>query len=299
MERIWGGRKLAEIFGKDLPPNTRIGESWEIVDRLDVQSIVLSGPLKGKTLHDLWTDYRLLIFGDVAAAERFPLLIKLLDAREMLSLQVHPPASVATELGGEAKSEFWYVAAADRGAELLLGFQKPTSRGQFEKALRNGTALEHVHKIPTKAGDAVFLPAGRLHAISAGHLLIEVQQNSDTTYRVFDWNRTDDDGKLRQLHITQALRSINFADVRPGLCEPKGESLLSHRLFEIDKWALDRSRESAPFGQFAIVCCLTGNVACAGIHLKPGEIFLVPAQIPDRELQPLAPETTVLRVTIP
>ena len=299
MERIWGGRKLEEIFGKNLPANARIGESWEIVDRPEIQSIVQTGPLEGKTLHQLWTEYRLLIFGDVADAPRFPLLIKLLDACDTLSLQVHPPESVARRLGGEAKSEFWYVAAADPDAELWLGFEKPTTRDRFEKALRDGTAADHVDKVPTKPGDAVFLPAGRLHAISAGNLLIEVQQNSDTTYRVFDWNRAGDDGKPRQLHINQALQSINFDDVRPRLCEPKGESLLTHDLFEINKWAFDRRRESAPLGQFAIVCCLSGRLACAGVHLKPGEIFLVPAQLRDRELESLAPSTTALRVTIP
>jgi mannose-6-phosphate isomerase len=299
MERIWGGRKLEQIFGKNLPANARIGESWEIVDRPEVQSIVRNGPLEGQTLHELWTEYRLLIFGDVADALRFPLLIKLLDAYDMLSLQVHPPESVARKLGGEAKSEFWYVAAADPGSELWLGFQKPTTRDRFEKALREGTAADHVHKVATRPGDSVFLPAGRLHAISAGNLLIEVQQNSDTTYRVFDWNRADKDGKPRRLHINEALDSIDFADVKPRLCQTGGESLLRHELFEIQKWILDRPREIAPLGKFAIVCCLGGRLACAGVELAPGEFFLIPAQLQDRLIKPLDGQTTLLRVTIP
>ena len=214
-----------------------IGESWEIVDRPEAQSIVRNGPLRGKTLHELWTQYRDEIFGDVPDSPRFPLLLKLLDAHEKLSLQVHPPAKFAERLGGEPKTEFWYVVAADPGAEIYLGFRESITREQFEKALRDGTAADHVYKIRVKTGDAAFLPSGRLHALGAGNLLIEIQQNSDTTYRVFDWNRVDDKGKQRQLHIDQALQCIDFSDVRPRLVQPEGELLLRHNLFEIRKWA--------------------------------------------------------------
>jgi len=299
MERIWGGRKLAELFGKKLPANKRIGESWEIVDRPEAQSVVARGPLKGKTLHELWKEGRSLIFGEVPNAPRFPLLIKLLDAHEKLSLQVHPPEQVARKLGGEPKTEFWYVAAADPGAELLLGFCKPSTRVQFENALREGTAADYVHKIRVKPGDAAFLPAGRLHAVSAGNLLIEVQQNSDTTYRVFDWNRRDDSGQPRQLHVKQAMASIDFKDVTPKLVRPKGETLVRHELFEVQKWNLDSPREATPRGQFAVVCCVTGKLRCADVDLAPGEFFLVPAQLQDRQLQPRRKGTRLLRITIP
>ena len=299
MERIWGGRKLAELFGKKLPANKRIGESWEIVDRPEAQSVVARGPLKGKTLHELWKEGRSLIFGEVPNAPRFPLLIKLLDAHEKLSLQVHPPEQVARKLGGEPKTEFWYVAAADPGAELLLGFCKPSTRVQFENALREGTAADYVHKIPVKPGDAAFLPAGRLHAVSAGNLLIEVQQNSDTTYRVFDWKRRDDSGQPRQLHVKQAMASIDFKDVTPKLVRPKGETLVRHELFEVQKWNLDSPREATPRGQFAVVCCVTGKLRCADVDLAPGEFFLVPARLQDRQLQPRRKGTRLLRITIP
>jgi len=299
MERVWGGRRLESTFGKQLPPNTRIGESWEIVDRPEAQSVVARGSLKGKTLHELWIEDRARIFGDLSDASRFPLLIKLLDAHEKLSLQVHAPEQFAGKLGGEPKTEFWYVAAADPGAELLLGFREPIKRDQFEKALREGTAAHHVHKISVKTGDAAFIPVGRLHAVNTGNLLIEIQENSDTTYRVFDWNRVDDKGKPRQLHIEQALQCIDFDDVRPKLIEPHGELLIRHKLFEIQKWNLDSPRESAPLEQFAVVCCLTGQLICANVDLAPGEFFLVPARLQDRELKPLAAKTSLLRVTIP
>jgi mannose-6-phosphate isomerase len=299
MERIWGGRRLEARFGKNLPPRAQIGESWEIVDRPEAQSVVAHGPLKGTTLHEFWTKNRSSIFGEVPDAPRFPLLIKLLDAHETLSLQVHPPEQVARKLGGEPKTEFWYVAATDPGAELLLGFCKPSPRDQFEKALREGTAADYVHKIPVKPSDAAFLPAGRLHAVGAGNLLIEIQQNSDTTYRVFDWNRVDDKHEPRQLHIEQALQSIDFDDVAPKLLESQGELLVRHELFEVQKWNLDSAREIAPHGEFAIVCCLTGKLACANVDLTPGEFFLVSAQLQDRELKPVETQTSLLRVTIP
>jgi mannose-6-phosphate isomerase len=299
MERIWGGQRLKSEFGKKLPTQKPIGESWEIVDRPEAQSIVRNGPLRGKTLHELWTENRDEIFGDVPDAARFPLLLKLLDAHDKLSLQVHPPEKVARKLGGEPKTEFWYVAAVDPGAELYLGFRESITRKQFENALQNGTAANYLHKIRVKPDDAVFLPAGRFHAAGAGNVLIEIQQNSDTTYRVFDWNRVDDEGKPRQLHIEKAVQCIDFDDVHPRLLQPEGELLLRHDLFEIRKWDLDSPREIAPRGQFAIAGCLTGSVRCGNVDLRPGEFFLIPAQSQDRHLHPRNKETSLLRVTIP
>src|SRR5881394_601197 len=145
MERIWGGSKLAEVFGKKLPAGKRIGESWEIVDRPEAQSVVANGPLKNKTLHELWSQHRREIFGNISNAPRFPLLIKLLDAQEKLSLQVHPPKKVAAKLGGEPKTECWYVAAAEPDAELFVGLKRSISRDQFEKSLRSGSVADEVH----------------------------------------------------------------------------------------------------------------------------------------------------------
>jgi mannose-6-phosphate isomerase len=300
IERLWGGRRLESEFHKKLPQQKRIGESWEIVDRSEAQSVVAGGPLGGRTLHELWTEEREEIFGNVPDTPRFPLLIKILDAQEKLSLQVHPPENVASRLGGEPKSEFWYMAAADPNAELFLGFREPITGDSFEEKLRDGTVIDHVHRIAVQAGDAVFLPAGRVHAIGAGNLLIEIQQNSDTTYRAFDWNRTDPaTGTKRDLHVEQAIQCIDFEDVRPQLIQPEDDLLISDRLFEIRKWNLDEAREAALLGQFAIVCCLTGNLSCAKAKLAPGEIFLIPAHLEDRQLKPLTSDTSLLRITIP
>jgi mannose-6-phosphate isomerase len=298
-ERIWGGRKLAELFGKGLPAGKRIGESWEIVDRPEAQSVVANGPLKGKTLHELWIQDREAIFGNVPKSERFPLLVKLLDAHEKLSLQVHPPDDVAKILGGEPKTEFWYVAASEPESEIFVGLRASLTREEFKRALEEKTVEDCVHKIRVKAGDAMFLPAGRLHAVGGGNLLVEIQQNSDTTYRVFDWNRVEEAGKTRTLHIDEALQSIDFNDVAPTLEEPKGELLVQHALFEVQKWNLDSAREIAPRGHFAIVCCLSGSLRCVDVDLAAGEFFLVPASLQDRQVHPRAKETSILRVTIP
>jgi len=304
-ERIWGGRKLEQLFGKNIPAGKRIGESWEIVDRPEAQSMVRDGPLVGRSLHDLWVNFREEVFGKVTggpsrtALSRFPLLIKLIDAREKLSLQVHPTEVVAESLGGEAKTEFWYVAAAEPGAEIYVGLRETMARAQFEQALHSKTVAECVHSIPVKQGDAMFLPSGRFHAIGAGNVLIEVQQNSDTTYRVFDWNRLDDSGQPRSLHIEAALQCIDFNDVTPGLVRPVGDTLVRDKLFEVQKWSLDSAREIAPPGQFAIMFCLTGVLRCGDADFAPGEFFLVPASMPDRRIHPRANGTSLLRITIP
>jgi len=300
MERIWGGHRLASQFGKKTPPTATIGESWEIVDRPEAQSIVRNDPFRDRSLHELWTHDRQLIFGNVPDLKRFPLLIKLLDAQDQLSLQVHPPERIATKLGGEPKTEFWYVASAIPGAKLYVGFRQPVARRQFKEAVRARTVANLVHTIEVQTGDAIFLPAGRFHGIGGGNVLVEVQQNSDTTYRVFDWNRIDQStGTPRQLRVDQALECIDLNDVAPKLIEPSGELLMKHQLFEIQKWSLDSPREVAPLGQFAIVCCLTGSIWCADVALRRGEFLLVPASLQDRQLQPRGEATTLLRVTIP
>lgn len=299
MERVWGGRRLESLYGKRLPPALRIGEAWEIVDRPEAQSVVNDGPFRGLTLHALWRKHREQIFGTGPDAPRFPILAKLLDAQENLSLQVHPPAAVAQELGGEPKSELWYIADAAPGAEIFAGLKKSSTRGAFVKALKQGKVLEHAHQISVAAGDAIFLPSGRLHAVGAGNLIVEIQQNSDTTYRVYDWDRVKKGGTPRKMHIAEALQCIDFTDREPSLLKREGESLVNHELFAVQKWSLDRAREITPNGSFAIVICLTGALECAGLQFKPGDFFLVPAQLDDRMLRPKDDNVSLLRVTMP
>ena len=173
------------------------------------------------------------------------------------------------------------------------------TRDQFEGAVHSGTIADCVHAIRMKSGAAMFLPSGRFHAIGAGNLVVEVQQNSDTTYRIFDWNRVDDQGKPRQLHVDQALQCIDFNDVAPKPITLSGELLVRHQLFEVQKWNLKSARDIAPLGQFAIVLCLTGALQSAGVDFTPGDFFLVPASLQDRSIQPRDEGTSLLRVTIP
>ena len=299
MERIWGGRRLEARFRKQLPKGTLIGESWEIVDRPEAQSLVRDRPMRGRTLHQLWMEDREEIFGDVPDTARFPLVAKLIDAREKLSLQVHPPSGVARALGGETKDELWYVLDAVPDGQIYAGLRGGVTREQFEAALENSSVAELVHRISVKGGDAIFMPSGRLHTMGHGILVAEIQQNSDTTYRVFDWNRVGTDGEPRPLHVTEAMQSIDFTDIEPDLIQPRGETLVSDSVFVVEKWDLISEREAAPPGKFAILLCLDGEIDCAGLKFKPGDFFLVPAALQDRNLHPRDAGTSLLRTMLP
>ncbi len=224
-ERVWGGRGLEEILHRALPPKKIFGESWEIVDRPEAQSLVEGGPWSGRTLRDLLERDASVVMGPHwEPARHFPILVKWLDARDRMSLQVHPPAAVAASLGGEPKTENWYIAEAAPGAAVLAGLRPGVTRAQFEAALRSHQLEPLVHRILVHKGDSIFVPSGRLHAIDAGNVILEIQQNSDTTYRVYDWGRVGLDGQPRQLHIEQSLKSINFADAEPAPITPSPEA---------------------------------------------------------------------------
>ncbi len=217
-ERVWGGNRLAKLFGRPVPENRPIGESWEISDRPDAESRIRNGPLQGQTLRWLMQEAGEQLMGrPIQTGERFPWLGKLLDARDDLSLQVHPPAHLAAALGGEPKTEMWYVAWAAPGARLYAGLKVGVDQPTFVQALDAGTVAECFHQLPVQAGDVLFLPSGRVHALGKGIVIFEIQQNSDTTYRVFDWNRVGLDGRPRPLHREAALVSIDFEDHTPRL----------------------------------------------------------------------------------
>lgn len=300
MERVWGGRRLETLFRKRLPQSTRIGESWEIVDRPEAQSVVHDGPLRGCTLHELWTDHREPIFGTgLPESERFPLLFKMLDAQDRLSLQVHPPAEVAARLGGEPKTEMWYVVDALLDSDLYAGLKPGATRETFEQALHEGRVADQIHRMRVSKGDCIFIPSGRVHAIGAGNLIVEVQQNSDTTYRVFDWNRLGTDGKPRALHVQESLESINFDDVEPSMSQSDGERLVECEYFQVQRWKLDAPRNIESGERFAVFTVVEGRVECAGREFAAGSFFLVPPVVAYNELRPVSGEATVLKTTIP
>jgi mannose-6-phosphate isomerase len=299
-ERIWGGRNLERLYGKALPPNQVIGESWEISDRPEGVSVVANGVLAGRSLRWLMEQHRSELLGAAPdCAGRFPLLLKILDAQDRLSLQVHPPASVAPRLGGEPKTEMWYITDATPTAELFVGLRRGVTRSEFEHRLAEGTVADCFHRLAVQRGDAMFLPSGRVHAIGAGSVIFEIQQNSDTTYRVFDWNRKDAQGRPRDLHIAESLESIDFTDFEPGLAVAelrkndgiKERRIVSDELFSVTHVELPSNREFDPGkgGVFTIVAVVSGELELqfeTGVQrLVPGAFILFPADSGRSRLQ--------------
>lgn len=291
-ERIWGGRNLERLYRKQLPPGIPIGESWEVSDRPGDESVIANGPLSGKSLRWLMENSREELLGSAksSVSGRFPLLIKILDAQEKLSLQVHPPASKAKELGGDPKTELWYVADSTPKADLFVGLKRGTTRAEFEKRIRDGTVAECFHRIGVKKGDTMFLPSGRVHALGAGNVIFEIQENSDTTYRVFDWNRVDREGKPRDLHLEKSMASIDFDDIEPALVRSiiVGENgkgirpLVRDPLFAVDLCEISEGKEFAlPYSTMQIIAALEGQLVLEEsthrLALRAGEFCLVPA----------------------
>ena len=254
-ERVWGGRGLEEKLNRSLPDGQIIGESWEIVDRPEAQSVVAHGSYAGLSLRGLLENHAEVVLGPGADGQQpFPILVKWLDCQDRLSLQVHPPAEIAPSLGGEPKTENWYIAQCDPGASLIVGLKHGTTQEQFEAALKENKAEACVHRFPVKPGDSILVKSGRMHAIDAGNLILEIQQNSDTTYRVYDWGRVGLDGKPRDLHIEESLQSIDFDDFEPTPLEPlAGEQILADCAeFRICRHDLESGQSIAlPAGQSA------------------------------------------------
>lgn len=302
MERVWGGRALEALYKKRLPPGVPVGESWEIVDRVDAQSVVHNAPFRGTTLNELWTKHREAIFGSAYAhhpSARFPILVKLLDARETLSVQVHPPQQIAATLNGEPKTEMWYFAHCQPGAKIFAGLKKDISRTQFESLLREGQVEKALHDITVETGQSIFIPSGRLHAIGSGNVIVEIQQNSDTTYRVYDWNRLGLDGRPRALHLEESLLSTDFADFEPATDRIAEGVLAKCDYFKVEKILLRAPFPAAPEGRFAIFNVLSGDVICGGRTFSQGEFFLTPAVLGSMPVAPVNGPAEVLRTTLP
>jgi mannose-6-phosphate isomerase len=297
-ERVWGGREIERLYGKKLPPGAPIGESWEISDRPGDAGVIANGPLAGKDLRWLMENHARELLGDAkpAGQNRFPLLCKILDAREKLSLQVHPPADRAAGLGGEPKTEMWFIADAAPGAELYVGLKRGVTRAEFEKKIQTGEVAGCFHRIPVRAGDAMFLPSGRVHAIGAGLVIFEIQQNSDTTYRVFDWNRVGLDGKPRELHVAESLASIDFNDFEPALVqskfagdEIKSRPLVNSPLFSVEALEMKTGAVSTlKPRKLQIVAVVHGRLeiksGSASVNLAAGQFCLVPASLERTEI---------------
>lgn len=308
----WGGDRIPRRYGRDLPPG-RYAESWELSARPDGSSRIASGPRTGQSLSALVQEAGAHLLGTAAADGRLPLLVKLIDARERLSVQVHPDDETAACRGGEAKTEMWIVLAAEPGARVFAGFRAGASSAELREALVDGRAEEVLQSLPVRAGDAVFIPGGRVHAIGEGCLLLEVQQNSDTTYRLYDWDRVGSDGPPRELHVAKAMEAIRWEDAgeaarivpRPGRL-PSGrptEVLRDGPYFRVERGDLD-GPESFPGDDrtFQALFIEAGRAvlswAGGALPLAAGVTTLIPAGRPWR-LEPDGPTVRWIRISLP
>lgn len=252
--QVWGHQRLASILGKPLPAGARIGESWEVSGHPHHFSRVAAGPWAGRSLAELWADERRRLMG-VDAPEQFPLLVKFLDCHEPLSVQVHPSDEFAAQAASRdsGKTEAWFVVRADPGARIYAGFQAGVTRREVEQRLAAGTLPECLHSFEPRAGQAVFVPAGIVHALGGGVLLAEVQQSSDATYRLFDWNRVGLDSRPRELQIDLALAAIDWQAGPVHPIEPSTiaglEAASVARLVDCDYFTWNRWELSAPLRQ--------------------------------------------------
>jgi mannose-6-phosphate isomerase len=329
VEKMWGGRKIETVLGKPLPPGKLIGESWELYDfppgAVDdssdwVSSEIANGPLTGRSLHWAVGEFGRELYGDVPLCgppERgqFPILIKFLDAREDLSVQVHPDRDYAAAHPESClKNEAWYVLQSDPGSRILKGLRPGTTRESFRQAIEQGTVEQQVNAVPVRPGASFYLPSGTLHALGGGILVAEVQTPSDTTFRVHDFNRTDPStGKPRALHVEQALECIDFsgrgnaAQVRSHVA---GYFTTVSRLVTSESFKLEKVRftegveEPVPYDQPVVWVMLQGEaeVRTKGVreptHFKAGETVLLPAAMNQPIIKTLT-DCVWLEVTFP
>lgn len=307
---VWGHRRLGEQFGKTLPTAETFGESWEISAHPHHVSRVAEGPLRGTALTDLCASHSRELFGEQLPADgRFPLLIKLLDCHDLLSIQVHPTDELAPVLAGEnfGKTEAWVILVVQPDGVIYAGLKPGVTRADLERHQHAGTLEQCLHAFKPSPGDCVFLPAGTVHAVGGGVVMAEVQQSSDATFRLYDWNRMGTDGKPRKLHLREALESINWdaGPVKPSvgvrLRGGPGEALVRCRYFHLDRYRT-AERFAAPAGRLSIWLVLDGRAELkSGEYsrtFRSGETVLVPASAGPLNWQPQG-NTTLLGVTLP
>ncbi len=307
---IWGGRRLGTVLRKPIGANLDTAESWEVVDRGPDQSRVLAGPLAGKSLGELVRLHGSELFGKDYPQARFPLLYKLLDANQPLSVQVHPNDAAAAQLSppDSGKTEAWVVLAAEPGSVLYAGLKRGFDRSALERELARGTCHLCLHRVEPQPGDCLFLPAGTVHALGAGLLIAEIQQSSDATFRLFDWNRVDAEGRPRPLHIEAALAAIDFrlGPIDPQVPTPTADPSVS-RLVSCDKFVLDRWRIAERTvidlkEGCHIISVVEGAILVRndpiGQSLTVGGTVLLPASLAQVEIQPLEP-TVLLDAYLP
>ncbi len=315
-EVMWGGNKLETILNREIPPHSEpVGESWEIVDRDDVVSTVENGPLKGCTLRQLVEYYGKDLVGRSFNGGKFPLLVKLIDAGKRLSLQVHPDEAACSRTPGiEPKTEMWYIIHADKGAKIIAGLRNDTTKMRFLQNISTQEVESTLQIFDSVPGDAYFIKAGKVHAIGAGNLLLEIQQNSNTTFRISDWGRVDANGKSRELHLDAARECIDFTDrTVPRITGPCDSTERNRKypvvntcpFFKVEDLRLVENWRDTTFtsASFHIITAISGPVTVGRddrtVSLKKGGSCLIPAAFgPYQIFVPAGQHSTVVKTTL-
>ena len=299
-ERIWGGDKLSRLFGKE-KTNLPIGESWEISAVPDAISVVENGHFKGKNLQELINIYKADFLGEAVYdryGETFPLLIKIIDAQANLSVQLHPDNQLAQKRHQSfGKEELWYIMQADKQSRLFFGFNKPLDQATYKKYLEEGRLQEVLHEEVVKKGAVYHIPTGRVHAIGSGIVLAEIQQSSDVTYRLFDWNRTDSAGNSRELHTDLALDAIDFTPVEHfetyyRTANNMFRDIIKTPFFNVKIIKLKTKKQilTTSVDSFVIYICVKGsgfiNVESMQVPINEGESLLIPAKLKKYSITP-------------
>jgi mannose-6-phosphate isomerase len=307
--RIWGGNNLNEVLSKDLYMD-KLGEIWSISGVEGHISEVENGALKGQNLKELISTYQAELVGEKVWKKfqsEFPLLIKFIDAAEPLSVQVHPNDELAKKRHNSfGKTEMWYIIEAEEDAELIIGFQEEISAEKFQKHLKEQTLEEVLNKVSVSKGDLIYLPSGRVHAIGAGVILAEIQQTSDITYRIYDYDRIDKDGKKRELHTELALEAIDFHKIEEiktkySKSDNQLETLMDSPYFDSSIYSGNQEFSIASNDEMRIYICTEGNVKIqtetGGIELKKYESALIPASV--KEFIVIPTQATLIEVRVP
>lgn len=301
-DKIWGGHKLQQLFGKEPNGLPNIGESWELSGYKTDPSVVANGKFSGKTLIELIEEYTSELLGEKVYkqfGENFPLLYKLIDANDDLSIQVHPNDEFAGKRHNSfGKTEMWYVLAAEEEACLIIGFNEDTEKESYVKAVESGDVENLLQKVPVKKGDVFFIPAGLVHAIGKGVLVAEIQQSSDVTYRIYDYKRTDDKGNERELHTEMAVDVIDYtASTNPKtnyeIVKNETRPLVSCEFFTTNILELDTEivKDYSTLDSFVSYMCLGGKLQLVSegnlVEIQKGETVLIPASLKKLTLKPL------------
>ena len=305
---LWGGRRLETLLNKRLGDGSDYAESWEIADHDHGQSVVANGPLAGTTLHELVATRGKELLGKHAPQPRFPLLFKFLDCQRDLSVQVHPNDAAAARLTPPdlGKTEAWVILDAQPGSRVYAGLKHGCDRAALEAAVLQGNTAECLHSFEARPGECLFIPAGVVHALGAGLLGAEIQQASDTTFRLYDWGRVGPDGAPRQLHVNEALDAIDYTageiqPQRPQATNRAGiERLVSCDKFVLERWTLNRADHLNLQGGFGMVSVLAGKLcvvpekSLTDITLVRGQTVLLPACLDGAQMDPLEAATALV-----